>query len=97
MKAYNTATDTTYDSWEELMKQETHGWTVVVIMSCAQPSGKRATFARVIGIFAAEQKGQAKLMAAQARRRFRKHSQFSDHKTEVITVAVEPIWNELPR
>lgn len=93
MKAYNTQTERTYDSWENLVAEEANGYSVVIMMqNTSAKSGRTQRYSRVTGPFADKQKARNK--AAAARRAWKRISSRYP-RIELLGVAVEPIWPDL--
>ncbi|MGW0881333.1 hypothetical protein [Streptomyces sp. NPDC002671] len=95
MQAYSNTTRQTYPSWEKLLAAEASGFAVVILMRQSKPkTGKTRTFTRTVGPFADQKKARSK--AAALRRRFARAIEESPGTDiELISVRVEPLWNDL--
>lgn len=95
IEAYSTQTDTRYASWEDLLKEEANGYSVVVIMQWQGPK-KLFTYARTFGPY--EDKQAAKRDQAKVKRRFKKWSGDEGMPREgvqLLACTVEPLWKEV--
>lgn len=91
--AHSTRADTEYPTWDDLIAAETNGYSVVSILQRTNPkTSKTRTFARVTGPFPDQKTAQKK--AASLRLRWKLW--FLDHPgIKLVSVNVEPLWNEL--
>ena len=87
--AYSYETRKSYNSWDDLVKAEASGYTVVSIL---RELKSQKPFARVMGIYGTQK--EAKKEANLLRRRWN-HIIAKQSSTELLRVTVEPIWHNI--
>lgn len=84
--AYSDDTNTSYESWDDLIAAEANGWAVIAIGQ-KQCKVQLRTVAATYGPY--ESQAEAKAMAAKIRKALKKNP--SDYP--VATVTISPIWD----
>lgn len=84
---YSDDTDTSYESWEDLVAAEANGWAVIAV-SQKQCKKQLRTAAAAYGPY--ESQEEAKAMAAKIRRELKKDT--SSGYT-IATTTISPIWD----
>lgn len=94
MEAYSARTDTTYESWDDLIEAEADGYVVVSVFERTSKSGRTRPIARVLGRYTTRERAQT--VAAYRRRGWNKLLREPGYENvRLLGVLIEPIWKEM--
>lgn len=93
MEAYSVDTNTTYESWDDLIKAEADGYVIVAVFERTLKSGDLQSVARVHGRYHTDKK--ARSAAAYRRKWWKKQLREPGYENvRLLGVHVEPIWTK---
>lgn len=80
-----------YDSWEDLLAEETNGFAVIVLLRERAP--KRMLFPAVFGPFPTKE--EADKAARRVRAKYRREDRAGAVSSDLVSVHVKPSWKEI--